>query len=187
MSIKERNEMKLGHIPEDRQKRGLILTAPLTTNMVIKEFDHEPFSHKGRLNEGKIREYTEDIIKQFDVRSGEGADSAAGKLSGGNQQKAIIGREITADPELLIAVQPTRGLDVGAIEFIHKEIVAQRDKGKAVLLVSFELDEIFNLSDRIAVINSGRLIDIVNTEDTDVNAVGLMMAGIKAEGAKGEK
>jgi len=187
MSIKERNEMRLGHIPEDRQKRGLILTAPLTTNMVIKEFDHEPFSHKGRLNKGKIREYTEDIIKQFDVRSGEGADSAAGKLSGGNQQKAIIGREITADPELLIAVQPTRGLDVGAIEFIHKEIVAQRDKGKAVLLVSFELDEIFNLSDRIAVINSGRLIDIVNTEDTDVNAVGLMMAGIKAEGAKGEK
>ncbi len=187
MSIKERNEMRLGHIPEDRQKRGLILTAPLTTNMVIKEFDHEPFSHKGRLNEAKIREYTEDIIKQFDVRSGEGADSAAGKLSGGNQQKAIIGREITADPELLIAVQPTRGLDVGAIEFIHKEIVAQRDKGKAVLLVSFELDEIFNLSDRIAVINSGRLIDIVNTEDTDVNAVGLMMAGIKAEGAKGEK
>ena len=187
MSIKERNEMRLGHIPEDRQKRGLILTAPLTTNMVIKEFDHEPFSHKGRLNKAKIREYTEDIIKQFDVRSGEGADSAAGKLSGGNQQKAIIGREITADPELLIAVQPTRGLDVGAIEFIHKEIVAQRDKGKAVLLVSFELDEIFNLSDRIAVINSGRLIDIVNTEDTDVNAVGLMMAGIKAEGAKGEK
>lgn len=187
MSIKERNEMRLGHIPEDRQKRGLILTAPLTTNMVIKEFDHEPFSHKGRLNEAKIREYTEDIIKQFDVRSGEGADSAAGKLSGGNQQKAIIGREIKADPELLIAVQPTRGLDVGAIEFIHKEIVAQRDKGKAVLLVSFELDEIFNLSDRIAVINSGRLIDIVNTEDTDVNAVGLMMAGIKAEGAKGEK
>ncbi len=187
LTIKERNEMGLGHIPEDRQKRGLILTAPLTTNMVIKEFDHEPFSHKGRLDKAAIREYTEEIIDRFDVRSGEGADSAAGKLSGGNQQKAIIGREIKSNPELLIAVQPTRGLDVGAIEFIHKEIVAQRDNGKAVLLVSFELDEIFNLSDRIAVINSGRLIDIVNTEDTDVNAVGLMMAGIKAEGAKGEK
>ena len=102
-------------------------------------------------------------------------------LSGGNQQKAIIGREVSLDPNLLIAVQPTRGLDVGAIEFIHEAIVAQRDKGKAVLLVSFELDEIFNLSDRIAVISGGKLIDIVKTEDTDVHEVGLMMAGIKKD------
>ena len=103
----------------------------------------------------------------------------AGKLSVGNQQKAIIGREITADPDLLIAVQPTRGLDVGAIEFIHSQLVAERDNGKAVLLVSFELDEIFNLSDKIAVISGGKLIDIVETSETDEHAVGLMMAGIR--------
>ncbi len=182
LSIAERNAMGLGHIPEDRQKRGLILAAPLSENMVIKEFDHEPFSHKGILDNDAIRSYSEKIIEKFDVRSGEGVDSLAGKLSGGNQQKAIIGREITADPDLLIAVQPTRGLDVGAIEFIHQQLVAERDRGKAVFLVSFELDEIFNLSDRIAVISGGRLIDIVDTASTDEHAVGLMMAGIRKGG-----
>ena len=181
LSIKDRNDRGLGHIPEDRQKRGLVLGAPLTTNMVIKDFDKTPFSKNGLLDKEAIREYSASIVKEFDVRSGEGIDSLAGKLSGGNQQKAIIGREITKDPDVLIAVQPTRGLDVGAIEFIHKALVTQRDKGKAVLLVSFELDEIFNLSDRIAVINAGRLVDIVKTEDTDVHKVGLMMAGIKSE------
>ena len=181
LSIKDRNDRGLGHIPEDRQKRGLVLGAPLTTNMVIKDFDKTPFSKNGLLDKETIREYSASIVKEFDVRSGEGIDSLAGKLSGGNQQKAIIGREITKDPDVLIAVQPTRGLDVGAIEFIHKALVTQRDKGKAVLLVSFELDEIFNLSDRIAVINAGRLVDIVKTEDTDVHKVGLMMAGIKSE------
>ena len=181
LSIKDRNDRGLGHIPEDRQKRGLVLGAPLTTNMVIKDFDRPPFSRKGLLDQEAIREYSASIVKEFDVRSGEGIDSLAGKLSGGNQQKAIIGREVTKDPDVLIAVQPTRGLDVGAIEFIHKALVTQRDKGKAVLLVSFELDEIFNLSDRIAVINAGRLVDIVKTEDTDVHKVGLMMAGIKGE------
>ena len=181
LSIKDRNDRGLGHIPEDRQKRGLVLGAPLTTNMVIKDFDRPPFSRKGLLNQEAIREYSASIVKEFDVRSGEGIDSLAGKLSGGNQQKAIIGREVTKDPDVLIAVQPTRGLDVGAIEFIHKALVTQRDKGKAVLLVSFELDEIFNLSDRIAVINAGRLVDIVKTEDTDVHKAGLMMAGIKSE------
>ena len=181
LSIKDRNDRGLGHIPEDRQKRGLVLGAPLTTNMVIKDFDRPPFSRKGLLNQEAIREYSASIVKEFDVRSGEGIDSLAGKLSGGNQQKAIIGREVTKDPDVLIAVQPTRGLDVGAIEFIQKALVTQRDKGKAVLLVSFELDEIFNLSDRIAVINAGRLVDIVKTEDTDVHKVGLMMAGIKSE------
>ncbi len=182
-SILSRNEMGLGHIPEDRQKRGLILSSPISTNMVIKEFYKEPYSRHGILNYSAIEAYSQKIVDKFDVRSGEGIFSLAGKLSGGNQQKAIIGREVEADPELLIAVQPTRGLDVGAIEFIHNELVKERDKGKAVLLVSFELDEIFNLSDRIAVMNAGRLIDIVNTKDTDEHAVGLMMAGIKKEDA----
>ena len=175
--------MGLGHIPEDRQKRGLILNAPLTSNMVIKKFTEAPFSNHGILNYPEILGYTEKIIEKFDVRSGEGADSLAGKLSGGNQQKAIIGREITADPDLLIAVQPTRGLDVGAIEYIHKQLVNERDRGKAILLVSFELDEIFNLSDKIAVISGGELIDIVDTADTDEHSVGLLMAGIR----KGEE
>ena len=187
LSIKDRNEKGLGHIPEDRQKRGLILSMPIASNMVIKDFDKAPFSKNGILNKEAIRDYSQEIVDKFDVRSGEGIDSLAGMLSGGNQQKAIIGREVTEDPDLLIAVQPTRGLDVGAIEFIHQAIVAQRDKGKAVLLVSFELDEIFNLSDRIAVINSGRLIDIVKTEETDVHDVGLMMAGIKAENKEENK
>ena len=180
-SIQERNEMGLGHIPEDRQKRGLILAEPLSTNFVIKEFYKQPYSKHGILNQEAIVEYGQKIIDKFDVRSGEGITSLAGKLSGGNQQKAIIGREVEADPDLLIAVQPTRGLDIGAIEFIHKELVKERDSGKAVLLVSFELDEIFNLSDRIAVMNAGRLIDIVDTKDTDEHAVGLMMAGIRKE------
>ena len=181
LSIKERNDRGLGHIPEDRQKRGLILSFPILYNMVIKDFEKNPFSKKGILDKEVIRKYSQDIVDKFDVRSGEGIDSLAGMLSGGNQQKAIIGREVSLDPDLLIAVQPTRGLDVGAIEFIHEAIVAQRDKGKAVLLVSFELDEIFNLSDRIAVISGGKLIDIVKTEDTDVHEVGLMMAGIKKD------
>ena len=180
-SIKERNELGLAHIPEDRQKRGLILGAPLTTNMVVKKFYKAPFSKNGILHYGDIEDYSQKIIDRFDVRSGEGINSLAGKLSGGNQQKAIVGREITSAPELLIAVNPTRGLDVGAIEYIHKELVAERDKGKAVLLISFELDEIFNLSDRIAVVNAGMLIDIVNTKETDAHSVGLMMAGIKKE------
>ncbi len=180
-SIKDRNEMGLGHIPEDRQKRGLILSSPLTTNMVIKEFYKPGFSRHGILDSSAIEKYSKDIVDTFDVRSGEGVFSLAGKLSGGNQQKAIVGREVTSDPMLLIAVQPTRGLDVGAIEFIHKELVAQRDKGKAVLLVSFELDEIFNLSDRIAVMNAGELVDIVDTKETDEHEVGLMMAGIRKE------
>lgn len=184
ISIRKRNELGMGHIPEDRQKRGLILGASLSDNMVIKEFYKEGFSHHGILDYPRIQDYAEEIIEKFDVRSGEGADSLAGKLSGGNQQKAIIGREIESNPDLLIAVQPTRGLDVGAIEFIHSQLVKERDNGKAVLLVSFELDEIFNLSDRIAVINAGRLIDVVDTDDTDVNAVGLMMAGIKATGGE---
>ncbi len=180
--VRKRNEAGIGHIPEDRQKRGLVLNETIAQNMVIKDYYHAPFSKHGILDKNKIEAYATDIVQQFDVRSGEGIFSLAGKLSGGNQQKAIVGREVVSDPPLLIAVQPTRGLDVGAIEYIHKQLVAHRDKGRAVLLVSFELDEIFNLSDRIAVINAGELIDIVNTNETDAHAVGLMMAGVRGNG-----
>lgn len=182
-SIRERNEAGLGHIPEDRQKRGLVMNSSLSTNMVIKEYYREPFSHRGVLNQSVIDEHAQDICDAFDVRSGEGIFSHAGKLSGGNQQKVIVGREMALGPDIIIAVQPTRGLDVGAIEYIHKRLVEHRDKGKAVLLVSFELDEVFNLSDRIAVMNSGELIDIVQTSATNEEEVGLMMAGVKIKEA----
>ncbi len=180
--IRVRNEAGIGHVPEDRQKRGLILEYNLKDNFVIKDYYHAPFSKNNILQQQKMQEYGKKIIKTFDVRSGEGLFSLAGKLSGGNQQKAIVGREIIANPKLLIVVQPTRGLDVGAIEFIHEQIVAHRDAGNAVLLVSFELDEIFNLSDKIAVISDGKLMDVVATKDTDERAVGLMMAGVSSKG-----
>ena len=178
-SIRNRINSGIAHIPEDRHKRGLVLDYTIEENMVLEVYDKKPFSNKGLLNKKEIKKYAEKIIDEFDVRSGEGAESIARSLSGGNQQKAIIGREIELNPELLIAAQPTRGLDVGSIEYIHKRLVEQRDSGKAVLLVSLELDEILNVSDRIAIINNGELIGIVNADETNENEVCLMMAGIK--------
>ena len=182
LKIKERIEAGIAHIPEDRQKRGLVLEYSIEDNLILEKFKKAPYSNKyGILNRKAIREEAEKIIKDFDVRSGQGAISRAGALSGGNQQKAIIGREIELGPDLLIAVQPTRGLDVGSIEYIHKRLVEQRDAGKAVLLVSLELDEVLNVSDRIAVVNNGNLIGIVKSSETDEKEIGLMMAGVKKE------
>jgi len=178
-SIRERIDNGIAHIPEDRHKRGLILDYTMEDNMVLKVYKNKPFSKNGLLNRSKIREYANKVIDTFDVRSGEGGASIARSLSGGNQQKGIIGREVEGNPDLLIAVQPTRGLDVGSIEYIHKRLVEQRDNGKAVLLVSLELDEILNVSDKIAVVNNGELIGIVNAKETDEKEVGLMMAGVK--------
>ncbi|MBE6054359.1 MAG: ABC transporter ATP-binding protein, partial [Clostridium sartagoforme] len=165
-SIRERIDTGIAHIPEDRHKRGLILDYTLEDNMVLKVYKNEPFSKNGLINRNKIASYANEIIETFDVRSGEGGRSIARSLSGGNQQKGIIGREIQSNPDLLIAVQPTRGLDVGSIEYIHKRLVEQRDNGKAVLLVSLELDEILNVSDRIAIVNNGELIGVVNASET---------------------
>ncbi|MBP1888740.1 simple sugar transport system ATP-binding protein [Clostridium moniliforme] len=183
--IKTRINKGIAHIPEDRHKRGLVLDYSLEENMIIEVYDKEPFSKRGILNKESIRNYAKNIIEEFDVRSGEGPISKSRTLSGGNQQKAIIGREVELNPELLIAVQPTRGLDVGSIEYIHKRLVEQRDKGKAVLLVSLELDEVLNVSDRIAIVNGGELIGIVKANETNENEIGLMMAGVKG-GAKNE-
>lgn len=180
-SIRQRIDDGMAHIPEDRHKRGLILDYTMEDNMVLKAYRNKPFSKNGLINRAKISEYAKKIIETFDVRSGEGGKSIARSLSGGNQQKGVIGREIESDPDFLIAVQPTRGLDVGSIEYIHKRLVEQRDLGKAVLLVSLELDEVLNVSDRIAVVNNGELIGIVNANETNENEVGLMMAGIKKE------
>lgn len=177
-SIKERFEAGLAHIPEDRQKRGLVLDYSIEENFILENHGDDPFSRRGFLQPEPIRGHAEKLILDFDVRSGRGPVSQARTLSGGNQQKAIVGREISHDLQVLIAVQPTRGLDVGSIEYIHKRLVEQRDKGTAILLVSLELDEILDLSDRIVVINSGRKIGEVNTKETDENEVGLMMAGV---------
>ena len=181
-SIRERNEAGLGVVPEDRQKHGLVLQYSIAENTIIKSYYTSDFQKHGFLRSNEIFSFADKIVKQFDVRSGEGFYSAAKNLSGGNQQKAILGREILLNPELLIAVQPTRGLDVGAIEAIHKELVKHRDSGHAVLLISFELDEIFNLSDRIAVMHGGTLTGIVRPEETSVEEVGLLMAGERKQG-----
>jgi ABC-type uncharacterized transport system ATPase subunit len=183
LSIRNRIDQGIAYIPQDRHQYGLILDYSLEENMILKVYHHEPYSKNGLLDWDQIGRYAKKVIEQFDVRAGEEGSSLARSLSGGNQQKAIVGREIDRNPNLLIAVQPTRGLDVGAIEYIHKRLIEQRDRGKAVLLISLELDEVLQVSDRIAVLNSGELIGIVNAAETDENEVGLMMAGVE-RGAK---
>jgi len=177
-SIRERIESGMAHIPEDRQKRGLVLDYSVEDNFILENHGDERFNRYGFLNREAIRKNSESIIQDFDVRAGQGSLTPARSLSGGNQQKAIVGREISHNPNLLIAVQPTRGLDVGSIEYIHKRLVEQRDSGKAVLLISLELDEILDLSDRIAVISHGELVGLVNADEIDENQAGLMMAGV---------
>ena len=180
-SIQKRSAAGMSHIPEDRHKHGLVLDDSLENNIVLQRF-HEPrFQKFGFINKPAVREYAERIIGQYDVRSGQGAITTARSMSGGNQQKAIIGREIDRENALLIAVQPTRGLDVGAIEYIHGQLVAQRDAGKAVLLVSLELDEVMNLSDRILVMYEGQIVGELDPKQTTVQELGLYMAGAKRQ------
>ena len=186
-SIKKRNQSGLSHIPEDRHKHGLVLDDTLENNMVLQNYLDPRFQKMGFINRPAVRQYAERIIEQYDVRSGQGPVTVARSMSGGNQQKAIIGREIDRDTPLLIAVQPTRGLDVGAIEYIHGQLVAQRDAGKAVLLVSLELEEVMNLSDRILVMYEGEIVGELDPRQTTVQELGLYMAGAKrAEKKEGE-
>ncbi len=175
-------ESGLAHIPQDRHKHGLVLDFPVGENMVLQTYYQKPFSKNGILNFKQIYKKATTLIKEFDVRT-PSEFTLARALSGGNQQKAIIGREVDRDPDILIAAQPTRGLDVGAIEFIHRRLIEQRDKGKAVLLLSFELDEIMNVSDRIAVIYEGEIVAIVNPRETTEQELGLLMAGSKRKEA----
>ncbi|TCN25556.1 ABC transporter ATP-binding protein [Mesobacillus foraminis] len=175
-------ESGLAHIPQDRHKHGLVLNYPIGENMVLQTYYKSPFSKSGVMNFKNIYDKARKLIKEYDVRT-PNEFTPARALSGGNQQKAIIGREVDRDPEILIAAQPTRGLDVGAIEFIHKRLIEQRDKGKAVLLISFELDEIMNVSDRIAVIYEGEIVAIVNPKETTEQELGLLMAGSKRKEA----
>ena len=164
------------NIPEDRQRRGLVLDFSVEDNLILENFHSEPFSKKGILNRKKINEHATELMEKFDIRPRE-PKYLAGSLSGGNQQKVIIAREITNNPTVLIAAQPTRGLDVGAIEYVHDYLIKQRDSGKAVLLISFELDEIMGLSDRISVIYGGKILKTLDPKNTDEKEIGLLMAG----------
>ncbi len=178
--IRKRSVMGMSHIPEDRHKHGLVLDYSLEYNLILQRYFEPQFTNAlGFLRRGNIREYADRLIEQYDVRSGQGAITMARSMSGGNQQKAIVAREIDRDPELLIAVQPTRGLDVGAIEYIHKQIVAHRDDNKAVLLVSLELEEVMSLSDRILVMYEGEIVGQLDPKTTTVEELGLYMAGAK--------
>lgn len=180
--IRRRSVMGMSHIPEDRHKFGLVLDYSLENNMVLQRYFERHFVNRaGFLKRKAIRQHADKLIGQYDVRSGQGASTIVRSMSGGNQQKAIIAREIDKAPELLVAVQPTRGLDVGAIEYIHRQLVAQRDAGKAVLLISLELDEVMNLSDRILVMYEGQIVGEFDPKQVTVKELGLYMAGVKRE------
>jgi len=180
-SIAKRAAAGMSHIPEDRHKHGLVLDDTLENNIVLQKFHDKQFQNMGFIKKDAVRAYAEQIIEQYDVRSGQGPITTTRAMSGGNQQKAIIGREIDRENPLLIAVQPTRGLDVGAIEYIHAQLVAQRDQGKAVLLVSLELDEVMNVADRILVMYEGEIVGELYPEKTTVQELGLYMAGAKRD------
>ncbi len=184
-SIMERIEEGLGHIPEDRRKHGLVAGLTVAENLALKDFMSDKYSGPfGMLNFKAMEENAEKLIGEFDIRTAQGPITEAGSLSGGNQQKVIVAREISLSPDVLLIAQPTRGLDVGAIEYIRKRIVEERDKGRGILLVSFELDEIMNLCDRIATISKGSIVGVFDREDVTSEEIGLMMTGIKKGEAK---
>ena len=177
-SIRQRGRY-MSHIPEDRHKHGLVLDFSLEQNLVLQRFREKKFQRAGFIDAKAVRSYANKLIDQYDVRSGQGAVTSARSMSGGNQQKAIIAREIDRDKPLVVAVQPTRGLDVGAIEYIHKQLVHERDKGRAILLISLELDEVMSLSDRILVMYEGEIVGELDPKTTTVQELGLYMAGAK--------
>ena len=185
-NIRTRSKTGLSHIPEDRHKYGLVLDYTLADNLVLQRYWEPQFQNSGFIREQAVRAYADELIQQYDVRSSQGADTIVRSMSGGNQQKAIIAREIDRNPELLVAIQPTRGLDVGAVEYIHHKLVAQRDEGKAVLLVSLELDEVMNIPDRILVMYEGEIVGEFKPQETNVEQLGLYMAGARRDPAHKE-
>ena len=185
LSPRKITEMNVSHVPEDRHRDGLVLEMMLAENIALQTYYKEPLSKNGVLNYNQINSYARKLMEEFDVRAANEIVPASA-LSGGNQQKAIIAREVDRNPDLLIVSQPTRGLDVGAIEYIHKRLISERDKGKAVLVVSFELDEILNLSDRIAVIHDGKIQGIVKPSETNKQELGILMAGGEIKEASNE-
>ena len=186
-TIRNRSKKGMSHIPEDRHKHGLVLDYSLEKNLVLQRYWQPEFQNKGFLKFDKIRSYAKALIEQYDVRSGEGPITIVRSMSGGNQQKAIIARELDKESNLLVSVQPTRGLDVGAIEYIHKQIVSARDEGRAVLLMSLELDEVMNLSDRILVMYEGEIVGELDPKKVSIEELGLYMAGSKKDIKKVEE
>ena len=186
--IRQRSKSGMSHIPEDRHKHGLVLDYSLEYNFILQRYFEPDFMTSiGFLKKGAIRSYAEKLIDEYDVRSGQGPLSNARSMSGGNQQKAIVAREIDKSPRLLVAVQPTRGLDVGAIESIHRRIIAHRDAGNAILLISLELEEVMNLSDRILVMYEGEIVGELDPKKTTVQELGLYMAGAKRDTESGKE
>lgn len=183
-SIRQRSIIGMSHIPEDRHKHGLVLDYKLEENLVLQRYWQPEFQKRGFIKFDAVRKYAEKLIEKYDIRSGQGPVTITRSMSGGNQQKAIIARELDKDHELLVAVQPTRGLDVGAIEYVHKQLVAKRDAGKAVFLVSLELDEVMNVSDRILVIYEGEIVGEFDPKKTTVQELGLYMSGAKRDTLK---
>ncbi len=180
-SIRRRTLEGISYIPEDRQAYGLVLDFTLEENLALKDYFKEPFSKRGILNQGEFTRYGEELIERYDIRSGQGVGTVVRSMSGGNQQKAIIGREIELKSPLMIFVQPTRGLDIGAIENIHRQIIQERDGGKAILLISLELDEIMDLADTIGVIYNGKIQKIADRAALTANEVGEFMMGVKSD------
>ena len=180
-SIREKAKAGISHVPEDRHKHGLVLDYTLEQNMVLQRYWEPDFQKHQFIKTKEVTAYSQELIDKYDVRSGQGCKTPARAMSGGNQQKAVIARELSHEHKLLIAVQPTRGLDVGAIEFLHKAIIADRDAGKAVLLVSYELEEVLNLSDRILVMYEGEIVGELNPKETTPEELGLYMAGAKRQ------
>ena len=179
VKIRKRTDLGIAHIPEDRHKHGLVLDYTLAQNAILQTYNKKEFQQGGFLNDSEINKYAKKLIDRFDIRSSRGENTVTRSMSGGNQQKVILAREIDRDPKVLIAVQPTRGLDVGAIEYIHQELLRQRDEGKAVLLVSLELDEVMNVSDRILVMYEGEVVANVKPEEVTFGELGLYMSGAK--------
>jgi simple sugar transport system ATP-binding protein len=171
------HEAGVSHIPEDREKHGLVSSYSISDNLILNQFDQEPFAKGWFRNMGEIRKNADELVKKFDIRTTSPA-ALASSLSGGNKQKVVIARELSQDLQVLIAAQPTRGVDVGSIEFIHKQLIAARDKGAGVLLVSAELDEIISLSDRIAVMSAGKIVAVIDSEGADRDYIGRLMAGL---------
>jgi len=180
-SVREKNVSGMAHIPEDRHKYGLILDYTLQDNIILKDYFKPSMQRFSFINRAKAKEQTDRIIKKYDIRASKGGETLCRSMSGGNQQKAIVSREIEQNADLLIAVQPTRGMDIGAIEFIHKQLIQQRDANKAVLLMSLELDEVMDISDRILVMFEGRIVADIDPKKTSVREMGLYMAGVKKE------
>ena len=186
-TIRHRNTHGLSHIPEDRQRYGLVLEYNLAQNLVLQTYFDKKYHNFGFINNKAVYENSEELIKKFDIRSGQGSITQARSMSGGNQQKVIVAREMEKDHDLIIAVQPTRGLDVGAIEYVHRRLIEERDAGKAVLLVSLELSEVMGVSDRIIVMYEGKMVGELKPSDTSEQELGLYMSGVKQSEVSYEK